>query len=55
MVPLVKPVITHDVAGETTEQVLDTVAEPVDATEVTLACPVVAYVKVVEVGTDATV
>ena len=52
---MVKPVITHDVAGETTEHVLDTVAEPVDDTEVTFVCPVVAYVKVVEEGTDATV
>jgi hypothetical protein len=55
VVPLVKPVITQLVAGETTEQVLDNVAEPVDDTAVTLACPLVTYVKVVEEGTEATV
>ena len=55
MVPLVKPVITQLVAGETTEQVLDKVAEPVDVTETTSACPLVAYVKVVEEGTEVTV
>jgi hypothetical protein len=55
VVPLVKPVITQLVAGETTEQVLDKVAEPVEVTETTSACPLVAYVKVVEEGTDVTV
>ena len=47
--------ITQLVAGDTTEQVLDKVAEPVDVTATTSSCPVVVYVKLVAVGTDVIV